>query len=419
MEANHQDETQDVMRPTNHFTQFSAEIIIHSNLQHESYARHITTKPEEADFFFVPYYAALVGIMNSSGVIHSDAEVSRIVSSSPWYKRKGGADFVFVLSFPPVYGLGYEANSSKATREQLRLLMEPSIVLTVEKTRVEVLRHYHTGIAIPYPILHPVLLNASSAGDLDQFSKPYLMYFEGRSLVSQNNKGNGHKIRPLLKEEMETWNNKSAGIKRTHHNTQLALFVDAKDQYGPAASIEEIYDNMRRSVFCACPAGDTSTSKRLFDTIQLGECIPVLMSDEIVLPFESHVDYSEAAVVVQQPDFFLQERGRLMMALEDLNTAEVAVLKRNMRGIRQKVLLTTPPRKGDAFEQIMYELQMVKEDRPAKQTPLSQLTKKKSSQTLLQLGTGSGDVPPTEVNNLINVGSKRSESKQAVLMPSL
>lgn len=108
-----------------------------------------------------------------------------------------------------------------------------------------------------------------------------------------------------------------------------------------------------------------------------------------------------------------------MMALEDLNTAEVAVLKRNMRGIRQKVLLTTPPRKGDAFEQIMYELQMVKEDRPAKQTPLSQLTKKKSSQTLLQLGTGSGDVPPTEVNNLINVGSKRSESKQAVLMPSL
>ena len=45
-----------------------------------------------------------------------------------------------------------------------------------------------------------------------------------------------------------------------------------------------------RSLFCLCPAGDTPSSARLFDAIVSG-CIPVIVSDELELPFEGILDY--------------------------------------------------------------------------------------------------------------------------------
>lgn len=45
-----------------------------------------------------------------------------------------------------------------------------------------------------------------------------------------------------------------------------------------------------RSLFCLSPAGDTPSSARLFDAIVSG-CIPVIVSDELELPFEGILDY--------------------------------------------------------------------------------------------------------------------------------
>lgn len=47
-----------------------------------------------------------------------------------------------------------------------------------------------------------------------------------------------------------------------------------------------------RSIFCLNPAGDTPSSARLFDAIVSG-CIPVIVSDELELPFEGILDYSK------------------------------------------------------------------------------------------------------------------------------
>lgn len=51
-------------------------------------------------------------------------------------------------------------------------------------------------------------------------------------------------------------------------------------------------DGMRKSLFCLSPAGDTPSSARLFDAIVSG-CIPVIISDELELPFEGILDYRE------------------------------------------------------------------------------------------------------------------------------
>jgi hypothetical protein len=55
---------------------------------------------------------------------------------------------------------------------------------------------------------------------------------------------------------------------------------------------------MRKSFFCLSPAGDTPSSARLFDAIVSG-CIPVIISDELELPFEGILDYREVKMAIQ------------------------------------------------------------------------------------------------------------------------
>ena len=52
-----------------------------------------------------------------------------------------------------------------------------------------------------------------------------------------------------------------------------------------------------RSVFCLSPAGDTPSSARLFDAIVSG-CIPVIISDELELPFEGILDYRKVCMLL-------------------------------------------------------------------------------------------------------------------------
>lgn len=68
-----------------------------------------------------------------------------------------------------------------------------------------------------------------------------------------------------------------------------------------ATGREQSIRGMRSSEFCLHPAGDTPTSCRLFDAIQ-SLCIPVIVSDNIELPFEGMVDYSEFSVFVAVRD---------------------------------------------------------------------------------------------------------------------
>jgi len=55
---------------------------------------------------------------------------------------------------------------------------------------------------------------------------------------------------------------------------------------------------MHTSKFCLHPAGDTPSACRLFDAI-VSLCIPVIVSDNIELPFEDTIDYRKIAVFVE------------------------------------------------------------------------------------------------------------------------
>ncbi|CAM8983156.1 unnamed protein product [Rhodiola kirilowii] len=77
--------------------------------------------------------------------------------------------------------------------------------------------------------------------------------------------------------------------------------VIMEEGFPNATGREQSIKGMRGSEFCLHPAGDTPTSCRLFDAIQ-SLCIPVIVSDNIELPFEGIIDYSEFSVFVAVSD---------------------------------------------------------------------------------------------------------------------
>lgn len=71
--------------------------------------------------------------------------------------------------------------------------------------------------------------------------------------------------------------------------------VIMEEGFPNATGREQSIEGMRTSEFCLHPAGDTPTSCRLFDAV-MSLCIPVVVSDNIELPFEGVVDYTQFSV---------------------------------------------------------------------------------------------------------------------------
>jgi len=85
-----------------------------------------------------------------------------------------------------------------------------------------------------------------------------------------------------------------------------ALLKDEKEVHFTSGNtqrdgIRKATEGMRFSKFCLNIAGDTPSSNRLFDAIA-SHCVPVIISDEIELPYEDFLDYTQFCIFVQSAD---------------------------------------------------------------------------------------------------------------------
>jgi hypothetical protein len=107
--------------------------------------------------------------------------------------------------------------------------------------------------------------------------------------------------------------------------------VIMEEGFPNATGREQSIRGMRTSEFCLHPAGDTPTSCRLFDAIQ-SLCIPVIVSDNIELPFEGILDYTEFSVFVAGDDAL--KPTWLMDHLRSISEKQKEELRRNMAKIQ-------------------------------------------------------------------------------------
>uniref|UniRef100_A0A1D1Y8A1 Putative glucuronosyltransferase Os01g0926600 n=2 Tax=Anthurium amnicola TaxID=1678845 RepID=A0A1D1Y8A1_9ARAE len=200
-------------------------------------------------------------------------EVVDLIRGSDAWKRSGGRDHVFVLTDPVAmwhvraeiapaillvvdFGGWYKRDAKASDANSLHM---------VQHTQVSLLK----DIIVPYTHLLPRI------SLWEDQHRDTLLYFKGAK-----HRHRGGQVREKLWDLLVN----EAG-------------VTMEEGFPNASGREESIKGMRSSDFCLHPAGDTPTSCRLFDAI-LSLCIPVIVSDNIELPFEGIIDYSEFSVFV-------------------------------------------------------------------------------------------------------------------------
>ncbi|KAJ3678417.1 hypothetical protein LUZ60_002220 [Juncus effusus] len=160
-------------------------------------------------------------------------------------------------------------------------------------------------VIVPYTHLLPTLHISD-----DKNTRSTLLYF----------KGTKHRHRGGLVRE-KLWE-----ILQNEHG--LIMEEGFPNSTGKAQSIK----GMRSSQFCLSPAGDTPTSCRLFDSIA-SLCVPVIISDNIVLPFEGPLNYSDFALSISEGEAL--EPGWLVEYLRGVSGREIERLRGNLAKVQR------------------------------------------------------------------------------------
>ena len=113
--------------------------------------------------------------------------------------------------------------------------------------------------------------------------------------------------------------------------------------------IEQSTQGMRSSKFCLNIAGDTPSSNRLFDSI-VSHCVPVIISDEIELPFEDVLDYSKFSVIVRGADAV--KKGFLMSLIKGISREEWTRMWNKLKEVEKHFEYQYPSQTDDAVQMI-------------------------------------------------------------------
>lgn len=119
-------------------------------------------------------------------------------------------------------------------------------------------------------------------------------------------------------------------------------------------------EGMRSSKFCLHPAGDTPSSCRLFDAI-VSHCVPVIVSDQIELPYEDEIDYSQFSVFFSINEAI--QPGYMVDQLRQIPKERWIKMWKLLKNISHHFEFQYPPEKEDAVDmiwrQVKYKLPAV------------------------------------------------------------
>ncbi|CAD7968145.1 unnamed protein product [Amoebophrya sp. A25] len=284
---------------------FATEVTFHRWLMYSPYR---TTDPDEADFFFVPIYPSCIQTKFDKNIDDlNEFYISTLTTGdAKWYfERNDGRDFIFVFSSECL-------DFPKWKKYILR-----SIFISVEKTPIECTKDfgyvnednaeeygkscYHCNWCFsPWKdVLIPGFVEKWSIDKMMLKAKPYQ---ERTNLVCYH--GADSDEISLYKYANATARNdiqdRLAGIPGTSVGRRIPIIMD-------------YFERMGTCVFCLVPKGLGYWSNRFFEIMFLG-CIPVILSDDMGLPFPDRVPWKD--FTIKWP--MRSVDTRLVQYLEDL-----------------------------------------------------------------------------------------------------
>ncbi|CAL5333581.1 unnamed protein product [Camellia sinensis] len=309
--------------------QYSAEywimgdLMTPEELRTGSFARRVFDVGE-ADVVFVPFFATLsaeIQLDVGKGAFRKKVgnedydrqrQVVDLLKTTEAWNRSGGRDHVFVLTVRSL--------ADPVAMWHVRAEIAPAVLLVVDfggwyrldskasnSNTSDMIQHTQVSllkdVIVPYTHLLPRLQISENQ------KRPTLLYFKG---AKHRHRGG------LVREKLWDLLVNEPG-------------VIMEEGFPNATGKEQSIKGMRTSEFCLHPAGDTPTSCRLFDAIQ-SLCIPVIVSDNIELPFEGMVDYSEFSIFIAVSDAL--QPNWLVRHLRSYSDKKKDIFRQNMARVQ-------------------------------------------------------------------------------------
>ncbi|OAY74836.1 putative arabinosyltransferase ARAD1 [Ananas comosus] len=265
-------------------------------------------KQEEADVFYIPFFTTIsFFLLEKQQCKALYREALKWVTDQPAWQRSGGRDHILPVHHPWSF-------------KSVRRFMKKAIWLLPDMDSTG--NWYKPGevwlekdLILPY-VPNVDLCDAQCLSET-QSKKSTLLFFRGR--LKRNA---GGKIRSKLVAEL--------------HDVKGVVIEEGTSGEGGRAAAQ---NGMRKSLFCLSPAGDTPSSARLFDAIVSG-CIPVIVSDELELPFEGILDYRKIALFVSSSDAV--QPGWLLNYLKGIDSKRIREMQANLAKYSRHFLYSHP-----------------------------------------------------------------------------
>ncbi|EPS73727.1 hypothetical protein M569_01029 [Genlisea aurea] len=285
-----------------------------------------TRKKEEADFFFVPSYVKCVRMMGGLNDKEINQTYVKVLSQMPYFRLSGGRNHIFV--FPS--GAGAHLFKSWAMH------INRSIILTPEGDRTD--KRDTSAFNTWKDIIIPGNVEDGMTLDTPKLVKP-LPLSRRKFLANYLGRAQGKAGRLQLIELAKRFPDKLECPE---------LKFSGPDKLGRA----EYFQHLGNAKFCLAPRGESSWTLRFYESFFV-ECVPVILSDRVELPFQDAVDYSKISIKWPSTRIGTQ-------LLDYLNSIpDKAVEEMISRGRTMRCLWVYAPETDpcSAFSAILWELQ--------------------------------------------------------------
>ncbi|XVF30696.1 hypothetical protein REPUB_Repub16aG0080300 [Reevesia pubescens] len=277
----------------------------------------------EADLIFVPLFSSLSYNRFSNVNPHQkrsrnkvlQAKLVKFVTAQKEWKMSGGRDHIIMAHHP---------NSMLNARMQLW----PAIFILSDFGRYPLnIANVDKDVIAPYK--HVIKSYVNDTSDFD--TRKTLLFFQG-SIYRKDGGFARKELYYLLRDEKDV---------------HFSFGSVKKDGVNKASQ------GMHSSKFCLNIAGDTPSSNRLFDAVA-SHCVPVIISDEIELPYEDVLDYSEFCIFVRTSDAIKEKF--LINLIRCIKKEEWTRMWGKLKEIEPLFEFQYPSKEGDAVQMIWQSL---------------------------------------------------------------
>ncbi|RLN23250.1 putative glucuronosyltransferase [Panicum miliaceum] len=305
---------------------FAAEIFMHQFLLSSAVR---TLDPEEADWFYTPVYTTCDLTPQGFPLPFRAPRIMRsaikyVATTWPYWNRTEGADHFFLT--PHDFGACFHYQEERAMeRGILPLLRRATLVQTFGQRNHVCLQEGSITIP-PYANPHKMQAHLINPGT----PRSIFVYFRGLFYDMGNDPEGGYYARGARASVWENFkDNPLFDISTEHPSTY--------------------YEDMQRAIFCLCPLGWAPWSPRLVEAVVFG-CIPVIIADDIVLPFADAIPWEQISVFVAERDVPRLDSILTSIPLQDILRKQRLLAEAS---VKQALLFHQPARPGDAFDQVL------------------------------------------------------------------